>query len=148
MPGVNSREAIAALIYAYAERLDRGDLRGVAALFAGATYRGEGGGMFRGAEALFNTLERLIILYDGTPRTKHVTTNLTIEVDETRGIASARSYYTVFQATPMLPFQAIVAGRYEDQFARTDGQWHFSDRLVFVDLTGDLSQHLRVKLER
>jgi hypothetical protein len=72
-----------------------------------------------------------------------VTTNVVIDVDDAAGRADARSYFTVFQATAKVPLQAIVAGRYHDRFVRTDGRWRFADRLVFMDLTGDLSDHLR-----
>ena len=85
----------------------------------------------------------MILHDDGTPRTKHVVTNLVIEVDETAGTAAARSYFTVLQATEMLPLQVIVAGRYEDRFVRVDRQWRFSDRLVHMDLVGDVSCHIR-----
>ena len=55
---------------------------------------------------------------DGTPRTKHVTTNLIVEVDDDAGTATGRSYFTVLQAVPGLPLQPIVAGRYHDRFVR------------------------------
>jgi len=70
-------------------------------------------------------------------------TNLSIEVVETADTASARSYYTVLQATPALGLQPIVAGRYEDRFVRIRGTWRFTERFVHVDLVGDLSQHVR-----
>ena len=139
-----SRDAVAALILGYAERLDAGDLAGVAALFRDAIYRSAQGGTYGGSAAVLEVLTRKVILYgDGTPRTKHVTTNLLIEVDASDATASARSYFTVFQATERLPLQPIIAGRYHDRFARTDGAWRFVDRLILVDLVGDLSQHVR-----
>ena len=141
-------EKIASLIYSYAERIDAGDLQGVAALFADATYRSQAGTEYRGAAAVLEILGRMVILYDGSPRTKHVTTNLLIDVDEAAGVAQARSYYTVFQATEVLPMQSIIAGRYPDRFERRSVDWHFTDRLIFIDLVGDLTQHLRVGLPR
>jgi hypothetical protein len=78
---MSSRDAIGALIFSYAERIDAGDLPGVAALFADATYGSVQGGSYRGGAAVLEVLQRLVILYaDGTPRTKHVTTNLVIDV--------------------------------------------------------------------
>lgn len=141
-------EKIASLIYSYAERIDAGDLQGVAALFADATYRSQAGTEYRGAPAVLEILHRMVILYDGSPRTKHVTTNLVIDVDDAAGLAQARSYYTVFQATAALPMQSIIAGRYHDRFARRGVDWHFTDRLIFIDLVGDLTQHLRIALPR
>ncbi|HEV8297130.1 MAG TPA: hypothetical protein VGQ20_07535, partial [Acidimicrobiales bacterium] len=45
-----------------------------------------------------------------------------------------RSYFTVFQASQAGRLQPVLAGRYNDAFARTDGQWHFIRRHVTVDL--------------
>ena len=82
---------------------------------------------------------------DGTPRTKHLTTNLVVEVDDTRELATCRSYFTVFQQTDEVPLQPIVAGRYRDEFRRTV-DWHFTRRHMIVDLVGDVSQHLLFEL--
>ena len=81
---------------------------------------------------------------DGTPRTKHVTTNLIIDVDDGAGTATAKSYFTVLQQVDDLTLQVIIAGRYHDRFERVGGEWQFSDRLIFSDLIGDLSHHLTV----
>ena len=137
-----SRAAIAALVHAYAERLDAGDLDGAAHLFTDATYR-SGKNTYQGAPAVLAALRRAIILHDGNPRTKHLTTNLTIEVDEAAGTGTARCYFTILQATPTLPLQVIGAGRLHDRFVRAGDGWRFADRLLFIDLTGDVSQHLR-----
>lgn len=143
----DDRDAIAALVYGYAERLDAGNLAGVAALFAHATLRTDGfEGEMRGTEAVLDLYRNMVQLYDGSPCTKHVTTNLIVEVDPTRSTATGRSYYTVLQARPELPLQIIIAGRYHDRFARIDGTWCFTDRLIFVDLVGDLRYHLKFSL--
>ena len=88
-------------------------------------------------------VDNIIVYDDGTPRTKHVTTNLGIEVDEAGGTAVARSYFTALKALPDLPLQPIVSGRYDDRFERRGGQWRFVERRVRTDLVGDLSRHLR-----
>ena len=138
--------AIETLVMTYAERVDLGDFAGVAALFAHATYRAEHGGEIAsqdGAAAVQATFDSMVRRYDdGTPRTKHVTTNLIVELDG--DAARSRCYYTVFQQTDVLPLQPIIAGRYHDRFARVDGEWRFADRLIYSDLIGDLSQHLLV----
>jgi 3-phenylpropionate/cinnamic acid dioxygenase small subunit len=143
MSAAAARAAIEALIFTYAERLDAGDLAGVAALFAAATYRGAQGGEYRGAAAVEAVLTSRVMLYDGIPRTRHVTTNLVVTFDAAETAASARSYFTVFQAADGLPLQPIVAGRYHDRFALSADGWRFADRLIHVDLIGDLSRHLR-----
>ena len=87
-------------------------------------------------------------LYEnGTPLTKHVTTNLLIEVADDGATATCRSYYTVLQKTEGAPLQPIIAGRYHDEFAKRDGQWRFTRRHMIVDLIGDLSRHLLFSLE-
>jgi 3-phenylpropionate/cinnamic acid dioxygenase small subunit len=140
----DARAEITALVFGYAERIDAGDLDGLAALFTDGVFRSDRGGRYEGATAVRDVMRRLVVLHDdGTPRTKHVTTNLVIDVDEAAGRAEARSYFTVFQGTAKVPLQVIVAGRYHDRFVRADGRWRFADRLVFMDLVGDLSDHLR-----
>ncbi len=155
MPGRASSSAvgdpaveIGDLVHGYADLVDRGEFARVGELFAEATYRavtGDGIATFSGAEEVTRCMESMVITYEGIPRTKHVTTNLMVDLDEDRGAATARSYYSVLQALPDLPLQVIVAGRYEDAFATNGrGGWRFADRLVYMDLVGDLSRHLRV----
>ena len=143
---MNSATAITNLLYRYAELMDAGDLEAVAALFARARIKTGGGEMVEGAAPMLALWQAHVRLYPcGTPRTKHVITNPIVEVDEQAGTATCRSYYTVFQATPDLPLQAICAGRYHDAFVRTEGKWHFSGRdYSLLDLVGDLSQHLLI----
>jgi 3-phenylpropionate/cinnamic acid dioxygenase small subunit len=139
---------IANLLYRYAECIDAGDLTGAAALFEHARIRIGGPDTAEDtidAAKLLGIWKSLIVLHpDGTPRTKHVTTNPIIDVDERAGTANCRSYYTVLQQTGELPLQVIVAGRYHDRFERVDGRWRFSYRdLTLIDMVGDVSHHLR-----
>src|SRR6266545_380396 len=79
-----------------------------------------------GRDAITRLLQERVILYDdGTPRTKHVTTNVAIDIDEHAGVAVARSYFTALQALRDIALQPIVSGRYEDRFERHDGEWRF-----------------------
>ena len=144
MPAMPSDEqAITALIHAYAERLDEGDLDGVAALFAESTWRTPARTEpLRGSAAVRRAYDG-VLLYDGRPSTKHVISNVTVEVAADGATARARSYFTVMQARPDLPLQAIICGRYHDAFARGATGWRFADRLILSDLIGDLSRHLR-----
>ncbi len=142
---MDSYRAIENLLYRYAELIDLGDLPAMAALFEHAEILApaDNNGT-RGTEAVLRMYQASTRIYPetGTPRTKHVTTNAIIEVDETAGTATARSYFTVFQQTEELPLQAIIAGRYHDAFERADGRWRFRTRRMFVDLWGDLGKHL------
>jgi len=137
-------EAITKLIYTYAERIDGGDFAGVADVFAHATLTFEGyDDAVRGKEAIAALYARTTRRYeDGTPRTKHVITNIQVEVDDAAGTAVARSYFTVFQATSVFPLQPIVAGRYHDRFILRDGRWRFVERRFRTELVGDVSHHL------
>lgn len=149
---IDSARQIENLMYTYAERIDAGNLEGVAALFTHGRIvaspdapvetvvagRDEVLGMYQGSTRLYPC---------GTPRTKHVTTNAIIEVDDDAGTAAARSYYTVFQQLDDFPLQPIITGRYHDTFHRIDGQWWFDQRTMLVDQLGDLSRHLLFELK-
>jgi hypothetical protein len=73
----------------------------------------------------------------GPKGTKHLVTNVIVEVDESGDSASARSGFTVLQATGAMPLQPIIAGRYHDGFRRIDDAWRFVSRRYIVDLFGD-----------
>ena len=143
----DSERVVENLVYEYAHRIDRGDFAGVGELFAHGRIEAAPGVTFEGADRDRGLYESTTRLHDdGTPRTHHVTTNVAVEVDAAMRTAVARSRYTVFQQTDELPLQAIVAGRYEDTFHVVDDQWCFESRRMFVDLTGDVSQHLLIEL--
>lgn len=136
-------EAIAALIHEYAARIDAGDLDGVAALFTRARWCSSARpGGIRGREAVRRVYDD-VVLHDGTPRTQHLITNLVVVVTRDRRRATARSRFTVLQALPDFPLQAIISGRYEDRFARDGRTWRFAERRIVPVLVGDLSRHLR-----
>ena len=147
----SDRDRITELIYTYAERIDAGDFDGVAALFADAEIT------FAGSEQVVRGQDQVLAMYtrstrryeDGTPKTKHVMTNVIVEVRETDGTASSRSYFTVLQAVPgQLALQPVIAGRYHDRFVRVDGEWRFAAVHMLVDLVGDLGHHMLFDLGR
>ena len=118
-------------------------LAGVGELFRHGRIEAAPGMTFAGVDAVRGLYESATRLYaDGTPRTRHVTTNVAVQVDETAGTATSHAYYTVFQQTEALSLQPIIAGHYHDSFHRVDDAWWFDTRVMFVDLTGDLSHHL------
>ncbi|MGW9208565.1 nuclear transport factor 2 family protein [Embleya sp. NPDC055664] len=137
--------AIPNLIGLYAERIDAGDFAGVGELFAHAVITSEGQDLeVRGAAGAREMYEAWTRRYpdNGTPHTRHVTTNLIVDVDDDAGTGTCRSYVTVFQALPDFPLQPIFTGRYHDTFARLDGAWRFTRRHMITDYVGDLSRHL------
>ncbi len=133
------------LIYTYAERIDNGDLEGVAELFRNARIVSPTHNVTcAGYDDVLKMYQLSCRLYEttGTPRTKHLTTNVIVEIHENGESASARSYYTVIQSTDSLPLQPIISGKYRDQFRRHNSAWVFSEREMIVDLIGDCSAHL------
>lgn len=141
------RAAVEGVVFGYADAVDAGDLAAVGRLFAhgkvcahtpkGPMTLAEGAD---GVEAFYRSLVRLH--HDGTPLTRHITTNLTITPGADARSATARSSYTVFQALEGFPLQAIIIGRYDDMLHEVDGTWGFASRTMASDLTGDLSHHL------
>jgi uncharacterized protein (TIGR02246 family) len=140
-----SDRSIENLIARYAELVDTGDFGGLGELFAEGVFGGEGDAVVRGQKAVEKTFRAMVRVYeDGTPRTKHVTTNIRVDVDDDAGTAESHSYVTVFQALPDMAMQPIVAGRYRDVFVCRDGVWRFAERRFTTDLVGDVSRHLLV----
>jgi SnoaL-like domain len=142
----DSAIAVGNLIARYAELIDLGDFEGVADLLGDAAVgQGDSPSLLAGRDAILAMFTSTTRLHaDGTPGTKHVTTNLILEIDDHAGTAAARTYWVVLQAVPALPLQPILAGRYHDRFRRsgTDGAWRFAERRYLIDLVGDVGQHM------
>jgi 3-phenylpropionate/cinnamic acid dioxygenase small subunit len=143
-----SHHAITTLMFRYVEYVDAADFDGIASLFENGRITNEGvDADIIGPEAVkalyFNTNR---VHADGTLRTRHVTANVIVDIDEQAGTATARSGFVVFQQTAELPLQPIVAGRYRDAFARAGDDWHFERRHITVDQVGDVREHLRFDL--
>jgi SnoaL-like domain len=139
--------AIQNLIYRYCDCIDRADFKGIAQLFAHAAIHVPAlPEPVRGVAAIETMYAQFTRVYPetGTPRTRHVTSNVIIEPDGEHA-ARAQSYILVHQATETLALQPIIGGRYYDRFARVDGSWRFSERRMEMDLFGNLSAHLLQK---
>lgn len=135
------------LLGRYCEVMDAADWPALGALFADAELAGENGAVVAaGAEAVQHMYERGTKLYDGSPRTRHITANSIVEVDG--DVATARSSYVVFQQADGLPLQPIITGRYRDEFVRAGSSWRFARRTFFVDHVGDLSHHLTYEVPK
>ena len=139
-----SYHAITTLMYRYAEYIDQADFAGIGTLFAhGAITQPGVPGSIAGAEAVAALYRGTNQVHaDGTLRTRHLTANPIVDIDETGDHATARSYFVVFQATGHVPLQPIVAGRYRDRFTRVGGEWRFAERAMHVEQIGDVSDHL------
>jgi hypothetical protein len=137
----DDHEAIRNLLGTYCELMDAADWAGVGALFAaGELIAANGAVVAAGATDVQALYERGTRLYDGSPRTRHVTTNTVLDV--TTDAATARSAYVVFQGVDGFALQPIITGRYRDRFTRAGSGWRFSQRQFFVDHVGDLTHHL------
>ena len=135
----DSVQQITAILHRYCELFDTGQLDEFVAQFEhGQWHRAE-----PGAAATRRWIDEHVLLYDGLPATKHLTTNLIVDVDEGAGTATAQSYITVLQALPDFPLQPICAGRYRDRFTRVGNGWRWIRREVIADLYGDASHHVR-----
>ncbi len=135
---------IAGLLFEYARRIDAGDFEGVAELFREGRIVTDFGEVV-GYQAVLEMYRSSTRLYpDGTPRTRHLTTNLDIRLDG--DIAHCDSCFTVMQSLEDFPLQAIISGRYQDTLVRDARGWRFEQRRMLPDMLGDLSRHLLVEL--
>lgn len=144
---MNAALDIPNLLYRYADLFDAGDFVGAARLFNHSVIIA-GDHALKGEDAIVAMWSGMVRLYpDGTPRTRHLTTNPIITVAADGQTAECRSQWTVLQATDSLPLQVVATGRYQDRFGVIDGQWQFLERKYLqIDLSGDLSAHLLVTL--
>lgn len=142
------RNAIESLIFRYVRHVDTCQWHDLGQLFAHAVITANGGNGVRleGAETIGNYWRDVNRQYNnGTLNTQHIVTNLEFDEQPNSDI-SVHSCFTVLQATPALPLQPIVAGRYTDLFEKADGKWRFKSKHIDVRLVGNVSQHLKIDL--
>ncbi|MHB1137355.1 MAG: nuclear transport factor 2 family protein [Microthrixaceae bacterium] len=137
------RAEAAELLARYAEAIDAGDFDAVGDLLDDAVLEdADGSPIAAGRDQIAALYAATTLRYDdGTPLTAHVITNVIVDArgpDE----LEMRSRFTVLQATPELPLQPIVVGRYVDTLRRLDGRWRFTRRVMAPQAWGDVSQHL------
>ena len=144
-----SHRDIERLMFRYARSVDLARWDELGELFAHGQVRAStSDDVSRGAAEVANLWASVNKVHaDGTLRTRHLLTNIMIDIDEHQGTATAEAYFMVFQATDRIPLQPIAGGRYTDRFRRVDGIWWFDDRYIQVDQEGDLSDYLLVDLD-
>jgi hypothetical protein len=131
---------ITALLYAYCDLLDSGDLDGCARLFQNGAW-GVDGDLASGTAAVRAVLSN-VTLYNGVPNTRHLTSNVLIKVSVDGLSATVRSCITVMQCVPEdFPMQAIFIGTYHDLLSKQDDRWAFQERKIIPNLVGDMSRH-------
>jgi 3-phenylpropionate/cinnamic acid dioxygenase small subunit len=142
---LQSHIEISDLLYRYTQFMDAGDFDSVGKLFAEATIITPGTGEISGEQAAKVLCERYTRRYEcGTPKTKHIVTNIIIEFPSSGSTANSSAYFQVLQATEKLPLQVICAGRYHDIFFRGADGWKFSQRTIYLDLVGNVAEHLLI----
>jgi hypothetical protein len=141
------RNAIESLIFRYVRHVDTCQWHELGQLFATAVITANRSDVrLEGAETIGNYWRDVNKQYDnGTLNTQHIVTNLEFD-EQPDGDISVHSCFTVLQATPALPLQPIVAGRYTHLFEKADGKWRFKSKHIDVRLVGNVSQHLNIDL--
>lgn len=141
---MSDKEEILSLLNRYSHTIDSGDIEGFAELFDKGEFYVEGSPPNRGSKEVFDNVASNVIIYeDGTPRTRHINSNIKLEIDEKTGTAKAERYVTVLQQTDKLPLQPIFSGHYHDEFSKEDGEWHFVKAVIHQPFAGNLSHHLK-----
>ncbi len=141
---MNAREEILHLMNRYGFTIDTGDFEGCANLFEHSEWTMEGAEPHIGKHGVLEVLSNVRLYEDGTPKTKHVTANVDLMIDEATGTAKSECYVTVLQQTADFPLQPIFCGHYFDDFERAEGAWRFAKRFIRYGLVGDMSAHLEV----
>jgi 3-phenylpropionate/cinnamic acid dioxygenase small subunit len=141
---IETERQIIRLIYSYSEFVDAGRFEDMAELFRNGRRSASGiiGREDVGVRGVMAYLNSLKVYADGTPRTKHIITNITVDIVEPTRVARSRCHYQLLQATESLPLQCIAAGRYSDQFECVSGAWRFVERVSYLDFLGDVTHHV------
>jgi hypothetical protein len=147
-PMLSDERKIENLCFRYSEILDRGDHAALGQLFKDGEIECFSGsaapaGLNIGAAAVKRFYDEAVVMHEGGPRTRHVISNLILEIEPGGTAASTRSYFHVFQDAPGVPLQVIASGRYHDAYRKVDADWIFKSKRIYVDLLGDVRQHSR-----
>ena len=115
---MSNEQGIENLMYRYGEYVDLAQFDELGELFRHGVIRSDrGSGDLRGdAVATFYRATNRVHADTGTLRTRHIASNVIVDVDDAASTATARSYFVVCQQTSVLPLQPIVSGRYHDTF--------------------------------
>jgi hypothetical protein len=144
---LDAHRVIEQKIYRMGYALEDGDFELVGELLRHATFGADmiGRRVFKGYDEIKGQYERTNIVYPGHGRaTREMYDNVLIDVDLDAETAKSTTMYTVAQQIPDSgePFALLVAGRYEDEWAVIDGDWHWTDRFIVVQFKNDLNRHM------
>ena len=129
--------SIMRLMHDYCTAIDHGDFTRFGLPMKGARWLVEGEPPSPGSAT------NVIVYDDGSPRTKHVISNIDITLADSGSEATGHSYVQVYQKAPDRPLQVIFAGEYFDEFRCMGGERSFANRDIRYPLFGDLSGHLK-----
>lgn len=129
---VEDELAIQRILVDYSATQDARDYAGYAALFAREGEWVNGRSVYKGREAIH---EMLVGLYGPTPsdyqntESYHITSNARIDVDGDR--ATAHSRHLLVMRGPNGEPTPRLAGRYEDELIREEGEWKILRRVDY-----------------
>lgn len=129
---VEDELAIRRVLVEYSATQDARDYAGYAALFARNGEWVNGKNVYKGREAI---LKMLVDLYGAPPpgfvnaESYHISSNP--QVDVTGDRATARSRHLLVMRGPGGQPTPMLAGRYEDEFIRENGQWKILRRVDY-----------------
>ena len=128
------REEIRTLLNNYARYLDDRRLKEYANLFAENGEWVGGFGVRKGPEEILAAMTTAFADFPSPPenRNYHVLSNVIIDTHGNRG--SAWSRWTFFVKSPDNTPTVMVAGRYEDDLIRENGEWKFLRRVVISEI--------------
>lgn len=129
---VEDELAIRRILVDYAATQDARDYDAYAALFAKEGEWVNGKTVYKGREAI----KKMLVSLYGTPppgyvnnENYHLTSNPQIDVSGDR--ATARSRHLLVMRGPNGHPMPVLAGRYEDEFIREDGEWKILRRVDY-----------------
>ena len=129
---MNDRDALRALVDAYAHHVDRGDYESVAALFAEDGVLLAQGSELRGHAAITKALRAGLEQYDVTT---HFLGQQTVDING--DAATGETYCRADQRNAEL--HRTLAIRYLDRYVRDNDTWLIAERDVHVDWSEDHS---------
>lgn len=140
-----SQREIERMIYQVGYALERGDFERVAQVMGDATMGADmiGRKVFKGGAEILGQYSRTNVVYPEIGRaSKEIYHNILVDIDLDNNHATSSTSYTVAHQPPDEVFELIVAGIYEDEWTRVDGEWRWADRYVRVQYKNDLNRHM------
>ena len=126
--------------------IEKGDFQRVGELMGHATIGSDRQGRKTGGgspEAIRDGYLKTNIVYPDRGRaSKEIYHNILVDIDLDDNRATSVTSYTVALQPPGDPFELLVAGMYEDEWERVDGEWRWVDRYVVVQYMNNLDKHM------